>query len=48
MICLLTLLNMMVKWVNSVSNLKNALEGQVNTATQGVERKWWEVWKCDV
>lgn len=47
MICLLTLLNMMVKWVNSVSNLKNALEGQVNTATQGVERKWWEVWKCD-
>lgn len=26
MICLLTLLNMMVKWVNSMSNLKRALE----------------------
>lgn len=47
MICLLTLLNMMVKWVNSVSNLKNALEGQINNATQGVKRNWWEVWKWD-
>lgn len=47
MICLLTLLNMMVKWVNSVSNLKNALEGQINNATQGIKRNWWEVWKWD-
>lgn len=28
MICLLTLLNMMVKWINSMSNLKSALEKQ--------------------
>lgn len=28
MICLLTLLNMMVKWINSMSNLKMALEKQ--------------------
>ncbi|WP_411684097.1 hypothetical protein [Acinetobacter indicus] len=28
MICLLTLLNMLVKWINSMSNLKRALETQ--------------------
>lgn len=35
MICLLTLLNMMVKWINSMSNLKNALEGQDVTQREG-------------
>ncbi len=41
MICLLTLLNMMVKWVNSMSNLKRALENQNTSENAGVEEFSW-------
>lgn len=41
MICLLTLLNMMVKWINSMSNLKRALENQNMSENEGVEEFNW-------
>ncbi|OOW44924.1 hypothetical protein B2J63_10055, partial [Acinetobacter baumannii] len=47
MICLLTLLNMMVKWVNSMSNLKNALEKHSNAANQHLAHHCWKVWQWD-
>lgn len=47
MICLLTLLNMMVKWVNSMSNLKNALEKNSNAATQNPRYSCWKVCRWD-
>ena len=47
MICLLTLLNMMVKWVNSTSNLKNALENHSNVVTQDPIHPYWKVRQWD-
>lgn len=47
MICLLTLLNMMVKWVNSMSNLKNALEKHSNVANQHLAHHCWKVCQWD-
>ncbi|WP_448760821.1 hypothetical protein [Acinetobacter tandoii] len=47
MICLLTLLNMMVKWVNSMSNLKNALEKRSNVANQNPHHPCRKVWSWD-
>lgn len=41
MICLLTLLNMMVKWINSMSNLKRALENQNMSENAGVKEFNW-------
>lgn len=48
MICLLTLLNMMVKWINSMSNLKRALEKQ-NKEDNLIARKcyWYRPWTWD-
>ncbi|WP_180163561.1 hypothetical protein [Acinetobacter sp. YH12069] len=42
MICLLTLLNMMVKWINSMSNLQNSLEnnGKLNNVNVS-NYKWY-------
>lgn len=41
MICLLTLLNMMVKWINSMSNLKNSLENNNKLNYVNVAKKKW-------
>lgn len=48
MICLLTLLNMMVKWINSMSNLKRALEkhNKEDNVT-AVECYWYKPWTWD-
>jgi TRAP-type C4-dicarboxylate transport system permease small subunit len=48
MICLLTLLNMMVKWINSMSNLKKALENQSEEGRlTNEEGCWYKPWKWD-
>lgn len=47
MICLLTLLNMMVKWVNSMSNLKNVLGKQKENQVEPVKRTWCKPWRWD-
>ncbi len=41
MICLLTLLNMMVKWITSMNNLKNALERQNKDSSGNNENYSW-------
>jgi uncharacterized integral membrane protein len=48
MICLLTLLNMMVKWINSMSNLKRALDKQnkEDNVTAG-KCYWYKPWTWD-
>ncbi|MDV4229516.1 hypothetical protein MSC38_14785 [Acinetobacter baumannii] len=47
MICLLTLLNMMVKWINSMSNLKKALENHNKEGGSADEWHWYKPWSWD-
>lgn len=47
MICLLTLLNMMVKWINSMSNLKKALENHNEGSGTTGDGHWYKPWSWD-
>lgn len=47
MICLLTLLNMMVKWINSMSNLRKALENHNDEGGTIIESQWYKPWSWD-
>ncbi|WP_288384087.1 hypothetical protein [uncultured Acinetobacter sp.] len=47
MICLLTLLNMMVKWINSMSNLKKALENHNGGGGTTGDGHWYKPWTWD-
>lgn len=47
MICLLTLLNMMVKWINSMSNLRKVLDNHNEEGRPIVESLWYKPWGWD-
>ncbi|WP_151867956.1 hypothetical protein [Acinetobacter soli] len=47
MICLLTLLNMMVKWINSMSNLKKALDNHNGGGGATGDGHWYKPWTWD-